>query len=161
MGTAYSHSQEPTVWQRIIRNAVLCAICSLAGGLAISAVAYFMVGIKAAGVDSIEYDSLYIFVAVCVAPLVETLIFMFIAALLERFQPSVKLWVSVLIFGLAHIASGVIKCFLVLWPGFVYAYAYFYLGRTGKESYWTAAIGHFIHNGALLLGISAFEGAIR
>lgn len=142
-------------WQRIVKGAILCAIFSIVGGLVISAVSYFVFGASAGHQDAIEHPFLYAFVAVGIAPFVETLLFLAIDVFSKNLRSWIRLGISVAAFSLMHIAGGPIKALLVLWPGLVCAYAYFYIGKTRKESYWTSSIAHSLHNGALLL-IPAF-----
>lgn len=143
--------------KRILKNSLLCAAWSIAGGLAISAISYFLFGASASDNDAVEHYAFYAFIAIFIAPFVETLLFTVVDVLSRRLPQQARLGIAAIAFSLMHFSGGPIKCLLVLWPGLVYAYAYFYLGKSRKESYWTCALSHLINNAVLLATVPIFS----
>lgn len=103
----------------------------------------------------------WLFLTLTLAPLLETFLFVAVGSIhvnevitaKERFS---QYLVSSAIFMVLHLPAGVHSALLVTVPGLIFGYAYFYAGKSGKESYWLCALAHFLHN---LLAIVADLGA--
>ena len=96
------------------------------------------------------------FLAIIVAPILETLIFQYgifkiyqkIKAVTHKFHWF--MWTSAILFGLSHFYSLVYIIFGIA-EGFLFGYIYYFYHKNPEKAFWTTALVHCLHNSTSVL----------